>query len=85
MAFVSNDDGYTWFDGLLLDQRKDVLYPDGQQTADGTIYITYDYKRKSDQKIYVTSFSEDDISLGSDRTVLEVYKRRKVISQGGAQ
>lgn len=83
MAFVSKDDGHSWSEGLLLDQRKDVSYPDGQQTNDGTIYITYDYKRKGDQQILVTSFSEDDIALGSDKSILEVYKRRRIISQGG--
>lgn len=83
MAFISKDDGYTWSDGLLLDQRKGVSYPDGQQSNDGTIYITYDYNRKGDQQILFTSFSEDDIVRGSDRTVLEIFKRRTVISQGG--
>ena len=83
MAFVSKDDGHSWSNGLLLDERKDVSYPDGQQTNDGTIYITYDYKRKGDQQILVTSFSEDDIALGSDRSIIEVFKRRKIISQGG--
>jgi len=85
MAFVSKDDGFTWSDGLLLDQRKDVSYPDGQQSSDGTIYITYDYIRRSDQKIYLTSFSEEDIAKGSSKTILEVYNRRLLISQGGAQ
>ena len=28
MAFISRDDGYTWSDGLLLDQRPGVSYPD---------------------------------------------------------
>lgn len=83
MAFVSKDDGHSWSDGLLLDERENVSYPDGQQSSDGTIYITYDYNRKSDQEILVTSFSEDDIELGSDRAILEVFKRRMVISQGG--
>ncbi|MBC8767238.1 exo-alpha-sialidase [Arenibacter sp. BSSL-BM3] len=85
MAFISKDDGFTWSNGLLLDQRKDVSYPDGQQTAEGTIYITYDYKRRSDQKIYLTNFSEDDVMFGTSKTILEVYNRRMLISQGGAQ
>ena len=85
MAFVSNDDGHSWSNGLLLDERPGVSYPDGQQTNDGTIYITYDYNRTKDQNILVTSFTEDDIKIGSDNKILEVFKRRTIVSQGGNQ
>lgn len=83
MAFISQDDGYSWSDGLLLDERPGVSYPDGQQTSDGTIYITYDYNRTSEQNILVTSFTEDDILTGTDSKVLEVFNRRHIISKGG--
>jgi predicted neuraminidase len=85
MAFISKDDGHSWSNGLLLDERLGVSYPDGQQTSDGTIYITYDYNRRKDQNILFTSFTEDDIKTGSDNKMVEVFKRRKVISQGGKQ
>ena len=85
MAFVSKDDGHTWSNGLLLDERPGVSYPDGQQVSDGTIYITYDYMRKKDQNIYMTSFTEDDILCASDRKILKVFNSRKVISKGGNQ
>ncbi|MCM4154213.1 exo-alpha-sialidase [Arenibacter sp. N53] len=85
MAFISKDDGFSWSDGLLLDERKDVSYPDGQQSNDGTIYITYDYNRRSDQEIFITSFSEEDVVLGSSKTILAVYNRRMLVSKGGAQ
>ncbi len=81
MAFISKDDGHSWSNGLLLDERPGVSYPDGQQTNDGTIYITYDYNRTKDQHILVTSFTEDDIKIGSDYKILEVFKRRQVINQ----
>ena len=83
MAFVSEDDGRSWSKGLLLDQRPGVSYPDGQQTNDGTIYITYDYNRIKDQNILMTSFSENDILMGSDNEILKVFKQRRIISQGG--
>lgn len=83
MAFISQDDGYSWSDGLLLDERPGVSYPDGQQTSDGTIYITYDYNRTREQNILVTSFTEDDILTGTDSKVLEVFNRRHIISKGG--
>lgn len=83
MAFVSGDEGFTWSDGLLLDERPGVSYPDGQQTSDGTIYITYDYARTKDQNILFTSFSEAEVTRPTGRAILEVYNRRRVISQGG--
>ena len=41
----STDDGKTWNDGLLLDERKGVSYPDGVQDRHGLIWITYDRDR----------------------------------------
>ena len=83
MAFVSKDDGHSWSNGLLLDERPGVSYPDGQQTSDGNIHITYDYNRKKDQNILVTSFTEDDIVCGTDNKIIEVFNRRHIISKGG--
>ena len=62
MAFISKDDGKTWEGGLLLDERKGVSYPDGIQAPDGTIYICYDYDRTGAREIYVTKFTEEEIS-----------------------
>ncbi len=84
MAFVSKDDGRSWSKGLLLDERDWVTYPDGQQAKDGTIYITYDYLRKKNQLILMTSFTEDDILANDyDAKIVEVFKRRSIISDGG--
>ena len=85
MAFVSKDDGQTWSSGLLLDERAGISYPDGQQSKDGTIYITYDYNRKDDQQILMTSFTEGYILSSSYKKILEVFNRRLVISQGGVK
>ncbi len=83
MAFVSTDDGYTWSNGLLIDERPGVSYPDGQQTRDGTIYITYDYNRTKEQYVYFTSFKEEDILNGTDNNILEVFNQRTIVSDGG--
>lgn len=84
MAFISQDDGETWSKGLLLDERLGVSYPDGQQAANGTIYITYDYSRKNEQLILMTSFKEKDVvDENYDEKIVEVYNNRKVISKGG--
>ena len=42
---ISDDEGETWSKGLLLDERKQVSYPDVKQTEDGSIYIVYDRER----------------------------------------
>jgi len=83
MAFISKDDGHSWSNGLLLDERPGVSYPDGQQTSDGRIYITYDYSRIKEQNILITSFTEDDILQGTDTKILEVFNRRLLVSKGG--
>ncbi len=84
MAFISKDDGNSWSKGLLLDERKGVSYPDGQQTEDGSVCIIYDYNRTKEQMILMTSLTEEDI-LGDDydSRIVEVNKRRKIISEGG--
>ncbi len=63
-AYLSKDDGHTWLGGLLLDERKGVSYPDGQQSVDGTIHIIYDYSRTGAREILMAKFSEDDIITG---------------------
>ncbi|MCG6188461.1 sialidase family protein [Maribellus maritimus] len=85
MAFISKDDGFSWSNGLLLDERPGVSYPDGQQTSDGTIYITYDYNRTKEQNVLFTSFTEDDVLTGTDRQILNVFKNRKIVSNGGGR
>jgi hypothetical protein len=84
MAFISKDDGQTWSKGLLLDERLRAAYPDGQQDKDGRIYIVYDYNRTRDQNIFITSFTENEITGEEyDANILKVYQQRKVVSKGG--
>ncbi len=84
MAFLSQDDGNSWTRGLLIDQRKGVSYPDGQQTEDGAIHIIYDYNRRTDQNIFITSFTDDDIlSHDFDDSIIKVYSNRKTVSKVG--
>ena len=84
MAFLSKKDGQTWSKGLLLDERLRAAYPDGQQDKDGRIYIVYDYNRTRDQNIFITSFTENEITGEEyDANILKVYQQRKVVSKGG--
>ncbi|MES2693295.1 MAG: sialidase family protein [Verrucomicrobiota bacterium] len=63
-AYLSADDGKTWTGGLMLDERTNVSYPDGDQAADGRIYMVYDRNRKAEREILVASFTEADIAAG---------------------
>jgi hypothetical protein len=62
-AYISNDEGETWYGGLILDERENVSYPDGFQSPDGRIYVTYDRKR-IDGEILLAVFNEEDIIAG---------------------
>lgn len=65
-AQISTDDGKTWNEGLLLDERKDVSYPDGVQDRDGMIWITYDHDRQGEGEILVAKFREEDVEAGKN-------------------
>lgn len=65
-ARLSKDDGATWNDGLLLDERSDVSYPDGVEDRDGLIWITYDRDRKGSGEILFATFREQDVLAGRD-------------------
>ena len=60
-AWLSEDDGKSWRGGLILDERKGISYPDGFQSPDGTIYISYDRNRATDGEILLARFTEADI------------------------
>ena len=63
-AFLSDDDGASWGGGLLLDDRHGVSYPDGDESGDGAILITYDYDRTGARDILMASFTEEDVLSG---------------------
>ena len=67
-AYISDDDGVTWSGGLLLDPRPGISYPDGDQAADGTIYITYDFERTDAREILLAAFREADARAGDIAT-----------------
>jgi predicted neuraminidase len=63
-AFLSDDDGRTWQGGLLLDERRNVSYPDGVQAKNGLIYIIYDWERQREKEILMSTFRENDVLQG---------------------
>ncbi|MCB1276831.1 sialidase family protein [Prosthecobacter sp.] len=65
-AQISTDDGATWNEGLLLDERNGVSYPDGVQDKDGLIWITYDRDRQGSGEILLAKFKEEDVVAGKN-------------------
>ena len=63
-AMLSDDDGKTWPHKFLLDERKDVSYPDAVEDKDGSIYVIYDRSRRGAKEILMARFVEEDIIAG---------------------
>lgn len=86
-AMLSKDDGKTWPCKLVLDERDSVSYPDGVQSKEGAIYITYDRGRykKDMQEILLARITEADIEAGklvSPRSYLK-QTISKLADEGG--
>ena len=64
-ARLSTDDGKTWNEGLLLDERG-ISYPDGVEDEDGVIWITYDRGRTNEGLVLMARFREADVVAGKD-------------------
>jgi hypothetical protein len=62
-AYLSDDDGKTWYGKLMLDERDGVSYPDGFQDSKGRIYVIYDHVR-TDGEILMAVFEETDVIAG---------------------
>ena len=67
-AHLSDDDGKSWYGGLLLDERSSVSYPDFTQASDGTIFAVYDRERTSVGEILMARFTEADVAAGRSIT-----------------
>jgi hypothetical protein len=80
-AQLSEDDGFTWTEGLLLDERINVSYPDGTEAEDGTIYIIYDRERKQDMEILMAVFKEEDVLAG--QCVTSAARLKVIVDKGG--
>jgi hypothetical protein len=63
-AFLSGDDGASWSGGLLVDERLDVSGPDAVQSADGMLYVVYDFSRWGQQQVLLAMLQERDIEAG---------------------
>jgi len=63
-AYLSDDDGKTWSNGLVLDPRDEVSYPDAAEDANGRLYVIYDRSRYMQMEILAASFTEEDVLAG---------------------
>lgn len=63
-ALISKDEGRTWEGGLVLDMRRNVSYPDGQQLADGSIVVVNDFERTGAREVSFVRFREEDVLKG---------------------
>ena len=85
-AMISDDEGRTWNEGLLLDERSQVSYPDVKQTADGSIYIVYDRERgahynpdvdytNAAREILYAKVTEADIRAGTGGSLKNIVSK----------
>ena len=79
-AMLSDDDGLTWSEGLLLDERNQVSYPDAAIGEDGRITVIYDRERYNAREILTASITEEDILAG--KLVSDGSFLRAVINRG---
>ena len=75
-ALVSEDEGRTWWGGLLLDGRTECSYPDGVQLPDGSVVVVSDYNRVREREISFVRINPDDIVPGCAQV------KRQLISVG---
>lgn len=80
-AYVSDNDGKTWYGGLLLDERNSVSYPDGVEADDGKIYVIYDRGRFTDREILMATFTEEDVKQG--KCVTGQCELKMLVNKGG--
>ena len=80
MAFLSEDDGVSWKGGLMIDARDNVSYPDGQQAADGSVYLIHDRERTKAREILCSRFTEEDVL--AKKIVSKGSYLRKIVSKG---
>ncbi|MBN1345090.1 MAG: exo-alpha-sialidase [Phycisphaerae bacterium] len=80
-ASLSDDDGKTWTHHLLLDERKNVSYPDGVQAPDGRVYVIYDRERTKDKEILMAVFTEQDVA--AEKCVSDAARLRVLVNKAG--
>ncbi|MBS1369868.1 MAG: exo-alpha-sialidase [Lentisphaeria bacterium] len=64
-AWLSDDDGKSWYGRLLLDGRTEVAYPDFTEGGDGFLYIVHDHGRvRCHGQVLLSRVTEADVAAG---------------------
>jgi hypothetical protein len=80
-ARLSEDEGASWFGGLLLDERNNVAYPDGVEALDGRIFVIYDHERYMEKEILLAIFREDDVM--QQKCVSKTCRLKQLVNRAG--
>lgn len=64
-AWLSDDDGRSWYGRMMIDERPGVSYPDFTEGSDGFVYCIYDHERLERGEILLARFTEEDVAAGS--------------------
>ena len=78
IATISCDDGRTWSPGFVIEDRVSS-YPDGFQTPDGRIFVTYDQERRHG-RLVMAIFREGDVIARQPECSDAVFKHTIVRS-----
>lgn len=81
-VLLSHDEGRSFSETLLLDERFPVAYPDGFVDADGRVYIVYDRERYGDKDIHLAVFRKEDVLAGACVSAGSAIKRVVCHSDG---
>lgn len=84
VAYLSEDDGMTWFHSLVIDSRAGTTYPDAVEDEDGFIYMIHDVQRDNRQLVDKSDPTRSDAEKAiclSRFTVADILAG-KVVTEG---
>lgn len=76
-AWLSDDDGKTWSEPWMIDERNEVAYPDACQDAEGRIHMIYEYDRRGDSEILYFTMTEEEIRQGQKGPIVVSRKKKE--------
>ena len=87
VAYLSEDEGETWYGDLMLDKRADAVSPCVCAPGDGNIYILYVYKPLDGHccEINCVRTSEVEISNAAASRNVEPARKYQVMASNAAQ
>lgn len=84
-AYLSDDEGQSWYGDLILDGRKDACSPCALAPGDGSIYVLYAYEPLdgSCSEVYFVRTGEMEINAGVPDRTLEASQKAKILVADG--